>query len=180
MKCTSFVYRGNELLVAKNFDNNGMRFGTEGYMDIRKVNLSDIDMLVQNRLEFVHSIRKIDDKEAFKRLTKEYFQKYLEDNSILSFVALDNGKIVSSCILCIYQTLPTPSCLSGKTGLLLNVYTLKDYRRKGLAYKLLSLLIEEAKGLGLGKIQLDYTDDGYQLYKKLGFKELDREMVLKL
>ncbi len=149
-------------------------------MDIRKVKLSDIDMLVENRLEFINSIRIIDDKEAFKRHTKEYFQKHIEDHSIISFIALDNGIIVSSCILCIYQTLPTPCCLSGKAGLLLNVYTLKDYRRNGLAYNLLSRLIEEAKGLGIGKIQLEYTDDGYQLYKKLGFEELHREMVLKL
>ena len=132
-----------------------------------------------NRLEFVYSFRKIDDKEEFKRLTREYFQKHLEDHTILSFIALDNGKIVSSCILCIFQTLPTPGCLSGKAGLLLNVYTLEEYRRKGLAYNLLSRLIEEAKGFGLGKIHLDYTDDGYHLYKKLGFEELHREMVLK-
>ncbi|QNU65411.1 GNAT family N-acetyltransferase [Ruminiclostridium herbifermentans] len=149
-------------------------------MDIRRAKLSDIDMLVENRLEFVYSIGNVEDKEAFKRLTREYFQKHLEDNTLLSFIALDNGKIISSCILCIYQTLPTPSCLSGKAGLLLNVYTLREYRRKGLAYNLLSRLIEEAKALGLGKIHLDYTDDGYHLYKKLGFEELHREMALKL
>ena len=76
--------------------------------------------------------------------------------------------------------MPVPSCLNGKTGLLLNVYTLKAYRHKGLAYSLLTKLIEDAKRLGVGKIQLDYTDDGYPLYKKIGFKKLDREMGLKL
>lgn len=149
-------------------------------MDIRKAKLSDIDMLVDNRLEFVCSIRTIANKEEFRIRTREYLQKHLEDDSLLSYIAVDDGKIIASCILCIYETLPIPSCLSGKTGLLLNVNTLKEYRRQGLAYCLLTKLIGEAKLLGVGKILLDYTDDGYPLYKKIGFEELDREMVLKL
>lgn len=149
-------------------------------MEIRKVKLEDIDMLVDNRLEFICSIRNIPNIDEFKMNTKEYCKKHLEDDSLIAFIALDNGKIVASCILCIYETLPIPSCLNGKIGLLLNVYTLKAYRHQGLAYSLLTQLIEEAKRLEVGKIQLDYTDDGYPLYKKLGFEKLDREMVLKL
>lgn len=149
-------------------------------MDIRRANFRDIDMLTENRLEFVCSIRNIEKIEEFRTKTREYLQKHLENDSLISFIAVDEGKIVSSCILCVYETLPTPSCLSGRTGLLLNVYTLDTYRRQGLAYKLISRIIEEAKKLGVGKINLDYTDAGYQLYKKLGFKKLDREMVLKL
>ena len=149
-------------------------------MEIRKVKLSDIDMLVDNRLQFVCSIRNIADRDEFRMNTREYAKKHLEDNSLIAFIAMDNGKIVSSCILCIYETLPVPSCLNGKIGLLLNVYTLKDYRHQGLSYSLLTQLIEEAKLLEVGKIQLDYTEDGYHLYKKIGFEKLDREMVLKL
>ncbi len=149
-------------------------------MEIRQVKLSDIDMLVDNRLEFVSSIRNITNRDEFRMRTREYLQKHLEDDLLLAFIATDNGLIVSSCILCIYETLPVPSCLNGRAGLLLNVYTLKAYRYQGLACSLLTKLIEEAKGLGVGKILLEYTDDGYPLYKKMGFEELDREMVLKL
>lgn len=149
-------------------------------MEIRKVKLSDIDMLVDNRLEFVCSIGNIANRDEFRMHTREYLQKHLEYDSLLAFIATDNGKIVSSCILCIYETLPVPSCLNGKTGLLLNVYTIKSYRHQGLAYSLLTKLIDEAKRLGVEKIQLDYTDDGYPLYKKIGFEKLDREMLLKL
>jgi len=149
-------------------------------MEIRKAKLNDIDMLVDNRLEFVCLIRNIANIDEFKIHTKEYLKKHLEDDSIIAFIAIDNEKIVSSSILCVYETLPTPSCLNGKAGLLLNVYTLKDYRHQGLACNLLTKIIEEAKKLKVGKIQLDYTNDGYPLYKKLGFEKLDREMVLEI
>lgn len=149
-------------------------------MEIRKAILTDINMLAENRLEFICTIRDIENKEDFFISTQSYLKNHLVDDSIISYIAVDDEKIVSSCILCIYDTLPIPSCLNGKAGLLLNVYTLKEYRHQGLAYTLLSKLIDEAKQRGVGKIHLDYTDDGYPLYKKLGFTELDREMVLKL
>ncbi|MDD3224130.1 MAG: GNAT family N-acetyltransferase [Clostridium sp.] len=149
-------------------------------MEIRKIKSSDIDILIDNRLEFVCSIRNVKNIEEFRIHTRRYIEKHLEDNSLIAFIAVDNGKIVSSSILCIYETLPVPSCLNGKTGLLLNVYTLKEYRHQGLAGRLLIKIVEEAKKLEVVKIQLDYTDDGYQLYKKMGFKRLDREMILKL
>jgi len=149
-------------------------------MDIRKAVFSDIDMLADNRVEFVCSIANIENKDEFRVYTREYLHKHFEDGSLLSYIAVDGGKIVSACILCIYQTLPIPSCMNGKTGLLLNVNTHKEYRRQGLAFTLISKLIEEAKLVNVSKIQLDYTDDGYQLYKKLGFTGLDSEMVLKL
>lgn len=149
-------------------------------MEIRRAKLNDIDMLVDNRLEFVCLIRNITNIDEFKIRTGEYLKKHLEDGSMIAFIAAHNKKIVSSGILCIYETLPVPSCLNGKTGLLLNVYTLKDYRHQGLACNLLTKIIEEAKKLKVGKIQLDYTDDGYPLYKKLGFEKLDRQMVLKI
>lgn len=149
-------------------------------MEIRKAISSDIDMLVDNRIKFVCSIRNIEKIDEFRIHTKEYLQKQLGKDSLIAFIAIDNDKIVSSCILCIYETLPTPSCINGRAGLLLNVYTIKEYRHQGLAYCLLTKIIEEAKKLEVGKIQLDYTDDGYPLYKKIGFEKLDREMLLKL
>jgi hypothetical protein len=34
--------------------------------------------------------------------------------------------------------------------------------------------------MGIDKIMLDYTDDGYPLYCKLEFQKLDRQMALSL
>ncbi len=148
-------------------------------MEIRKATLEDIDLLVENRIEFVCSIRTIENIEEYTLYTRTYFQNHLEDDALIVYIAIEAGKIISSSLLSIYETIPI-SCISGKTGLLLNVYTLEPYRHQGLAYELLTLLIAEAKRLGVIKIRLDYTDDGYHLYKKAGFKELDREMVLVL
>jgi hypothetical protein len=97
-------------------------------MQIKRADRGDIGRLAENRLEFVRSIRKIADPRDFLDRTRTYLQKHMEDGSLISYLALDQERIVSSCILCLYETLPTASCLSGKSGLLLNVYTIPAIR----------------------------------------------------
>ena len=149
-------------------------------MEIRKVRVEDIDALTDNRIEFVSSITSIANKDEFKERTRAYLKNHINDGSLLCYIAVEDEKIISSCLLCIYATIPIPSCLNGISGLLLNVYTLKEYRRKGIAAKNIKKLMGEAKLLGVNKISLDYTDNGYPLYQSLGFKKLDRQMEIKL
>lgn len=149
-------------------------------IEIRKANIGDLEPLLENRIEFITSIREITNLKEFKEETRAYLKENLEKENLIAYIAIEARKIISSSILAIYNILPTPSSLKGKNGVLLNVYTLKEYRRQGLSQKLLEELIIEAKARGVSKIQLDYTEDGYELYKKLGFEVLEREMVLKL
>jgi len=157
-------------------------------MEIRRATKADIDMMVENRMDFVQQIRTVKDVALLRGTIRAYLESCLhdedenhhDDSRFMSYLALDQGKIVSSCMLSIYEILPTASCVNGKTGLLLNVYTVDGYRRQGLAHQLLTKLIQDAKAQGVSKILLDYTDDGHPLYQKLGFKELDRQMELKL
>ena len=149
-------------------------------MEFRRANRADMDMFLDNRIEFVTSIRNISDIESFKQSTRQYLQEHIDKDDLIIFIATEESRIVSSCMACIYQMVPLPSCPSGKLAELLNVYTIEEYRNKGYAIKLLHMLIEEVKNCGVKKILLDYTDMGYPLYKKLGFKELDRHKELSL
>jgi hypothetical protein len=99
-------------------------------MEIRLATYDDIEMLVDNRMEFVTSIRNIANEAEFRKETKKYLENHIEDGSMFFYICVEEGKIISSCLLCINQTIPTPSSLNGKSGLLLNVYTIEGYRRK--------------------------------------------------
>lgn len=61
----------------------------------------------------------------------------------------------------------------------MNVYTKEGYRRKGIARKLVRMLIEEAEVKGVTEISLDTTDLGKALYESLGFRMSDECMVMK-
>jgi ribosomal protein S18 acetylase RimI-like enzyme len=60
------------------------------------------------------------------------------------------------------------------------MYTIPSYRGRGLADRLLQELIADAKRAGVGKIRLSATADGYPLYKRFGFIDLELEMERKL
>ena len=61
--------------------------------------------------------------------------------------------------------------LSGLCGEVLNVYTEPEYRGQGLCTTLIKELITSAKELGLARIDLSATDQGFPIYQKCGFEE---------
>jgi GNAT superfamily N-acetyltransferase len=69
---------------------------------------------------------------------------------------------------------------TGKTGLLSSMYTLKPYRRKGIASQLLDMVINEAHQYGCSVVQITASDMGVHLYRKYGFVKNPIFMEFKL
>ncbi len=148
-------------------------------MEIRKAVLEDIDALVKNRIDFVQLIGNPPSSipEDFAQRTKNYLMDHMKDEQTLVWVAVDNGVIVSDIMVCFYDTIPMISNLSGRCGYLLNVYTLPEYRRQGLASQLIRMIIQESKERNVGKLYLNATQMGRPVYQKMGFESLEDEMV---
>lgn len=60
------------------------------------------------------------------------------------------------------------------------MYTAPEYRRKGIAYKTLDMLVKDAKSRGITAISLEATAMGRPLYEKYGFVKMNDEMELPL
>ena len=63
---------------------------------------------------------------------------------------------------------------------LMNVYTREQYRRLGIASRMVEMLIQEARGRGVTEISLDATESGRPLYERLGFTASQECMVINL
>jgi GNAT superfamily N-acetyltransferase len=72
-----------------------------------------------------------------------------------------------------------PYDLECRRATILNVYTNPEYRRRGLARKIMQTIIQWCKREGLARVTLHASDDGRHLYESLGF-ESSNEMRLKL
>ena len=59
----------------------------------------------------------------------------------------------------------------------MNVHVEKEFRRKGIARRMIELLVDEAKERGVTEISLDATDDGRKLYEAMGWHENSEAMV---
>jgi GNAT superfamily N-acetyltransferase len=62
---------------------------------------------------------------------------------------------------------------------ILNVYTYSQFRRRGIARRLMQTMIAWCAGEGLARVALHASEDGRHLYESLGF-ELSNEMRLNL
>lgn len=143
-------------------------------MVFEKATTKDISMLTDLRVVYLQedlgSIVE-DDLCALKGALPNYFEKHL-NNDLLVYVARDKMDIVSCAFLLIVEKPMSPSFITGKTGTVLNVYTKPEYRKKGYAKKLMTMMLEDAKTERVSVIELKATEDGYSLYKSVGFEDV--------
>ena len=144
----------------------------------RLATVSDIDALVQSRLEMLRVVNNLQNDYTFGEDFVQASRDYFREGDQITVFALDDDKIVGCASICFLQIMPTFSHPTGKRAHLMNVYTEADYRRKGIAYIMTTMLIEEAWNRGATEISLDATESGRPLYRKCGFKDSDECMVL--
>jgi GNAT superfamily N-acetyltransferase len=148
-------------------------------LEIRKANLKDLDALFANRMLFIEMLtnQEASVPEEFKKNTYEFMQKHIDDDSMVTWLAIEGDAIASVAIVCYYQLLPTMSNITGNTGYILNVFTLPDYRKKGLATELVNKIIQDAKERNVGRLILSASDMGRPVYEKIGFEATTKEMI---
>lgn len=110
----------------------------------------------------------------------DYYTRHMADGTFVSWVAVDGGEIVGTSGISFVEKPPYFGCPSGKIGLLSSMYTHPSYRRRGIAKKLLSLVVEEARGYGCGTVQITASDMGVLLYSDFGFVKNGNFMQYKL
>lgn len=148
-------------------------------MNIRKAGKEDISQLVEMRIKYLTidcGEMTAEQLEAIGIQLPEYFERQL-GTGVLAYVAEEEGILASTVLMVIAEKPANPHFITGKTGTLLNVYTRPEYRRQGLAGKLIELAIQDAKQLNLSYIDLSASKEGYSLYKKLGFTEPQSDFV---
>jgi GNAT superfamily N-acetyltransferase len=149
-------------------------------MEYRKAALSDVDDLSRLRVDM---IREEDDyPESFLDLlyrnTMQYIESGLADRSYSAWVAEEDGAIIAMGGVTYYALPPNDWCPSGKTAYIGNVYTLPAFRRQGVANRLLTLIINEAKENKCQRILLNTSDMGRPLYEKHGFSGSPTAMAM--
>ena len=112
------------------------------------------------------------DLAAIKGDLPGYFQAHL-NKDLFVYVIRDGQNIVSCAFLLIVEKPMSPAFINGRTGMVLNVYTCPSYRRKGCAKRIMEALLSEAKKMEISVIELKATEDGYPLYRSVGFTEDD-------
>lgn len=149
-------------------------------MKYKIATIKDVDIMMNIRLERLRKVNQLSDDYIFSKELIENSRSYFLDGNQTTSIALKAGKVVACANISYIQVMPTFSHPTGNRAHLMNVYTKSDYRRQGIAKKLVQMLIDEAKENKITEISLDSTIEGRILYEGLGFIFSDECMVMRL
>ena len=136
---------------------------------------SDIPQLTQLRIDFLKVGQPDMSEETEKTLKANitaFFEKHLNKDSVV-FIARDDsadGKIVSTAILNIIEEPANTSYIHGRVGEVNSVYTIPEYRRRGIALQIIKNLVEYSKKNQIDRVDLKATKMGAPVYLKAGFE----------
>lgn len=151
-------------------------------LTIRRATADDADTLTRLRLEMQTELFAGDGHGAspdeIVEDNREYFREHLPVGDFVAFVAEAGGAIVATSGVVVYRAPPTGGNPSGVEGYVMNMYTVPEYRGRGLAPRLLDRLIEHIRGLGGHRVWLRASDYGRPVYDRYGFRGDDPHYML--
>ena len=138
----------------------------------------DMEDLMSSRLEMLKVVNNLDFAYEFSDEIVESSIEYFKNGDHTTVLVMDGNRVIGCATICYIYIMPTFSHPTGKRAHLMNVHTMKEWQRQGIAKKMVSMLIDEAWKRGVTEISLDATEEGRPLYKKLGFVDSTEGMVL--
>ncbi len=148
----------------------------------KRASIDDLDILTSIRIEVLRSANNLSDDVDMSEVEKQsydYYKTALTTGMHIAYLVFDGDIFVGAGGVSFYRVMPTYHNPSGNKAYIMNMYTNPKYRRQGIAYKTLDILVNEAKNQGISVISLEATEMGRPLYEKYGFIKMNDEMELK-
>lgn len=142
-------------------------------MIVENAEIKDINQLTELRLAYLKEDYGKLDEDDIKKISQDlpgYFKKNLNQN-IFCYLIKDKEEIIACAFLLVIEKPVSPAFITGKTGMVLNVFTKPAYRHRGYAKMIMNKLLQDAVEKNLSVVELKSTEDGYRLYKSVGFTD---------
>ena len=149
--------------------------------EYKKATIADIDELIRTRIIVLRTANKLSndvDMSLVEKESYEYYKSALETGEHIAYLVYDNGSFIGAGGVSFYQVMPTYHNPTGKKAYIMNMYTASEYRRQGIAFHTLDLLVKDIRKQGVSQITLEATEMERLLYEKYGFVKMEDEMEL--
>lgn len=152
-------------------------------LNLRLAGVDDAELLAELRINMRKERETVSPtvgEAVFRQNNIDYFRKFIADGSYLGVIVEIDGKVAATGGICFHNHPPSYSAPKGKSACLLNMYTLPDFRGRGLAGKIVAKLVDEARKAECSQVFLNASVMGKSVYKKFGFVDVNNEMVYNL
>lgn len=148
-------------------------------MELKRLDINYIDEIIDLRLKQLKDEGAAETFDLKPNLFKFYTEQLIGDNFAI-FGIIDNNKIIATGSLSFVYKPPYYNCPNGKIGLLSSMYVDDNYRRQGLATKMLDKIVEYTKENDCSLIHITASKMGELLYTKYGFIKKNNFMEYKI
>jgi GNAT superfamily N-acetyltransferase len=146
---------------------------------IRRATAADAGILARHRAEMFRDMGELPDQLADTLIdaSRAYFEQAIPAGRYVAWVAEapeSSETVIGGAGLQLRELLPRPApgkerLLRGSQGLILNVFTERAWRRRGVAGALMRELLRWCRANGIESVVLHASEEGRPLYRKLGF-----------
>jgi GNAT superfamily N-acetyltransferase len=113
----------------------------------------------------------------YQRICEAFFEREAGGTMFRSWLALDGDRGIGAATLHVFQTVPRIDAPRALDGRIRSVYVDPNYRRRGVATRLLEAAIAEAGREQIDRLTLGASIYGRPLYERVGFVRRENEMI---
>ena len=146
---------------------------------IRRAEVSDAAVLARHRAEMFRDMGEVPDElyPALASASRAWFERAVPAGEYVAWLASPAGsdEVVAGAGVHLRAVIPRPRAgrevEMGPQGLIVNVFTERPWRRRGLAERLMRELLAWARENGVVSLVLHASAEGRPLYERLGFEQ---------
>jgi GNAT superfamily N-acetyltransferase len=145
---------------------------TERSLTIREATAGDVDVVMHHRRSMFADMGNRDPTalDAMDASSRPIFARALADGSYRGWLVEDaGGRVVAGGGIIRLPYHSSPRDPDPRRAWIVNMYTEPEYRRQGLARRLMEAMIEWCRGQRMANVFLHASDEGRPLYEALGF-----------
>jgi GNAT superfamily N-acetyltransferase len=151
-------------------------------IQIRPATAVDIPEIVEHRRRMFADMGRGSeaDRERMAVATEAHLRRALPAGTYRGWLAeTPEGRVVAGAGIEIAPWPGWPDDLNPRRGIVMNVYTAPEFRRRGIARRLMDALLDWCRADGFGSVFLHASEFGRPLYEAMGFQPTN-EMRLRL
>ena len=149
-------------------------------MLIREISPADVEIIARMRVQMLDEVTDEPLPWQLEGSVRRFVWKHMQDRTCLGVVAEDEGKVIADAVIYLFETMPDEVNVRGLTAMLYNVYTLPEYRGRGIMAQMLPEVIRLAREAGAVELKMTAEKKAIPLYERMGFHVNDDAMKMVL
>jgi GNAT superfamily N-acetyltransferase len=140
---------------------------------IRAATVGDAATILHHRRSMFRDMGEgtADELDRMAGMTKPWLQQAVSDESYRGWLAEDgSGRVIGGGGVLLYPWPASPKDPWLRRAIILNVYTEREFRHRGIARRIMVTILGWLREQGFPAVSLHASNEGRHLYEELGFK----------